>query len=204
MTSDAIVILVWIFSSVILVCAGPLVAWKYHARSFSALTRPNFGPSLGTFTILSCVFILLAGTSGWLFQVNDNNAWSTATTLICVYMGLNFLFYPVFFIFRSLTLAFASMTGAATLSIIASIWLFSESDLCGWLFLPSVIWSIFMSYLSLTIMLNNRSGSVSLKKVSRRASSSRLEAILDIEEDGAFDDRNNLSAEVVYFDRRTR
>jgi len=164
MATDAVIIISWYLLATILTAAGPLTVWKHSRRFYRSLRSPNFAPSHGTFVLFSGIFIFLAATSGWLFQIEDDNNWSTSSTLVVTYLGVGFLYYPLLFVYNSYLLAFLSMAGAATLALIATVYLFLGSDLCGWLFLPSAVWSVFMTYLSLTFYLNTGEGTISLKE----------------------------------------
>ena len=183
MASDWAIIISWYTSAVVLIVAGPVLAWLQSKQYYHALNKFNFAPSLNTHVVVSIAFIALAATSGWMFQLDDGNVWSTSLTLVSVYLGLDLVFSLLFFIMHWFVLAFAAIMAAATVAILACVHVFPINLLCGWLCLPSTVWAVLNAYLSLTLMLNNREHSVSIKKSVRTIAATQRRVMSDYDDE---------------------
>jgi tryptophan-rich sensory protein len=139
--------------------------WKSARKYYKSLILPVLSPPPAVFSIVWSVLYTLIGTAGWLYQEHNNDDWDAALTWVVIFLGVSTLFTFFFFTVKDNFVSFIIMLGSLGTGITAVYYLFHGYLVSGYLFLPTVIWVGFATYLQLGILVNNRHGSYSSDEI---------------------------------------
>ena len=121
------------------------------------LKLPKNAPRPFWFGIVWPILYALQALACELYQYYNDVSWDTTLTLFVVFSGVSGIFTLVFFYFKSLWISLFVMISATGLSITTCYYFFAESTtpVSGFLFLPTVLWIIFATYLMANIVALN-------------------------------------------------
>jgi tryptophan-rich sensory protein len=163
---SALIIIGWYGLAFGLMIFGTLfTAWKSSRKYYKALILPTLSPPPYVFSIVWSILYTLIGTAGWLFQEHNNDDWDRALTWLVVFLVVSSFFSFFFFFVKENFISFMVMVASLGLAITADYYLFIGYLVSGYLFLPTVIWVAFATYLQLGILINNRQGSYTTDQV---------------------------------------
>ena len=163
---SALIILGWYgiaFGAMFL--GGLFGMWKSARKYYKSLILPSLSPPPVVFSIVWSILYTLIGTAGWLYQEHNKDEWDASLTWLVVFIGVSTLFTFFFFFVKDNFVSFVIMIGSLGTAITADYYLFSNYLVSGYMFLPTVIWVAFATYLQLGILINNRQGSYSSDQI---------------------------------------
>lgn len=139
--------------------------WKSARKYYKSLILPSLSPPPAVFSIVWSILYTLIGTAGWLYQEHNNDDWDCALTWVVIFLGVSTFFTFFFFFVKDNFVSFIIMLGSLGTGITAVYYLLHGYLLSGYLFLPTVIWVAFATYLQLGILINNKNGAYSSEEI---------------------------------------
>ncbi len=162
----ALIILGWYGLVFGVMIFGALFSGRKTSRKYyKALILPTLSPPPWVFSIIWSILYTLIGTAGWTFQENNHDDWDVALTWVVVFLAVSSLFSLFFFFVKENFISFIIMIASLALATTADYYLFCGHLLSGYLFLPTVIWVAFATYLQLGILINNRQGTYTTEQI---------------------------------------
>ncbi len=117
--------------------------------------KPAYSPPGWLISVLWLILYMLQGTAGMLLLRHTDDAWTYELTLLCVHFGLSFLYGPVFSRQNNKFTFFYTFVLFSYSAVVVGF-LFKKYAWSGWLFLPTVIWLCFATWLSFSTYQNKR------------------------------------------------
>jgi len=148
-----------------MIIGGLFGARKNTRKYYKSLILPALSPPPAVFSIVWSILYTLIGTAGWLYQEHNGDDWDVALTWVVIFLGVSTSFTFFFFFVKDNFVSFIIMLGSLGTGITAVYYLFHGYLLSGYLFLPTVIWVAFATYLQLGILINNRHGACSSDEI---------------------------------------
>ena len=122
---------------------------------YNSLIKPPFAPPSILFPIIWTILYVLMGLS---YGILDSNNLVDYDINFIYYLQLIFnLLWPIiFFVFEARLFAFIWIIILAILVIIMTVKFFRKNQISGILQIPYIVWTLFATYLNLSIYLLNR------------------------------------------------
>ncbi len=141
---------------------GSIFSDKEYYRT---LTLPSLAPRPFVYGIVWTILYGLDATAAALHQRSNDGNWDIALTLYVIFAIVSGCYTMAFFYCRWMWLSTLIMIASSGLSIATVIYYFDfTNDLAGWLFLPTVVWVLFATYIMINVLINNGAGKLNLKK----------------------------------------
>lgn len=122
--------------------------FEYSKLVKSKLTPPNY-----VFSIVWPVLYLSIGISLCLYFLNTHTNYGLI--LFSVQMILNFLWYPVFFKYGKIKLAFGIIILLCVFVLLTIIEFYKTNKISGLILVPYFIWILFATYLNFYVVMHN-------------------------------------------------
>ena len=156
-----IIITYWYFVTFIICLTNALFVTKKNKKYYTTLIIPNLAPPPWLYSVVWTILYILMATASWMLHldlVNINKSWSFELTLFICFLVTSSLFIPIFFVLRRNFEAFIIMLISSGLAIATVYFYFNANFWSGLLFLPTVVWVLFATGISFSILCNNRNG----------------------------------------------
>ncbi len=115
--------------------------------------KPAYAPPGWFIALMWLVLYMLQGTAAWLLMRHNGDAWTYELTMFCVFLGLSFFYGPIFSKrIHKLTFFYTFLLLAYSAVIVG--FFFKKYAWSGWIFLPTVIWLVFATWLSFATYQN--------------------------------------------------
>lgn len=139
--------------------------------------RPAYAPPGWFIAAMWFVLYMLQGTAAWLLMRDNADAWTYELTMFCVFLGMSALYGPIFSRRNNRLTFFYTFVLFAYSAVIVGFF-FKKYAWSGWIFLPTVIWLAFATWLSFNTFQNRRysSSSNSTSPARRRSNDSDEES----------------------------
>ena len=127
----------------------------YDNNFYENLIKPEFTPPSKVFSIVWPILYILMAISFFIVLKNDNPLKNIAITVFIVQLALNFLWSPVFFIFKKMKLALLISFLMFIFAGIMVLLFFQISKIAGIIQLPYIFWLIFATFLNASFIYLN-------------------------------------------------
>lgn len=145
------------FKSIIVpLIVGGIVGWIISSfMDYNYLEKPFLSPPSITFPIVWTILYVLMGISYGILKVNNLND-KTTSIIYYVQLGVNALWPIAFFVLKWRLFAFVWIIFLVFLVGTMVIQFYEKNKISGLLQIPYLLWSLFASYLNISIYLLNR------------------------------------------------
>lgn len=116
--------------------------------------KPSYSPPGWFIAFMWFVLYMLQSTSAWMLMRHIGD-WHYVLTMYCVFLGLSFFYGPVFSM-RKLRFLFMYTLLLLVYGSVVLGFYFNKYAWSGWIFLPTVIWLAFATWLSFSVYKNNQ------------------------------------------------
>ena len=127
----------------------------YNNNFYKSLNKPAFTPPAIIFQSVWIILYILMAISFFIVLKNDNPLKNIAITVFIVQLALNFLWSPVFFIFKKMKLALLISFLMFIFAGIMVLLFFQISKIAGIIQLPYIFWLIFATFLNASFIYLN-------------------------------------------------
>lgn len=131
--------------------------------------RPAYAPPGWVFALIWFILYMLQGTAGWLLMRDNASEWTYELTMFCVFLGMSALYGPIFSRRNNRLTFFYTFVLFAYSAVVVGFF-FKKYAWSGWIFLPTVIWMAFATWLSFSTFQNRRYTSQATSPCRRRNS----------------------------------
>lgn len=145
------------FKSIIVpLIVGGIVGWIISGfMDYNSLEKPFLSPPSITFPIVWTILYVLMGISYGILKDNNLND-KTTSIIYYVQLGVNALWPIAFFVLKWRLFAFVWIIFLVFLAGTMVIQFYEKNKISGLLQIPYLLWSLFASYLNISIYLLNR------------------------------------------------
>mgnify|MGYP004475566873 FL=1 len=146
---EKIINFIYIFLPLIL---GSFIGLLIHDYSYyDTLSKPILAPSEIVFPIVWSIIYILMGLSYYLYRKKESNV----NILYYFQLVVNLLWTIIFFLLKSNILALLWIILLDVLIILNIINYYKYNKISAYLFIPYLIWSLFATYLTISINILN-------------------------------------------------
>ena len=121
---------------------------------YDSLVQPPLAPPAILFPIVWTILYILMGISYGILKVNDQVD-SKVSLIYYLQLGVNLLWPIAFFVFKWRLFAFFWILLLLALIITMILSFYKRNKLAAWLQVPYLLWTLFATYLNLSIYLLN-------------------------------------------------
>ncbi len=143
----------------ILLSVGTGLLSSVLTGNFSSLyqdvNRPAFAPPAWLFPVAWSILYVLMGISAYIIGESDSNVKSSALAVYYVQLAVNFLWSPLFFVFKFYWFSFFWLLLLWVLVLVIIIKFFKINKSAAYLQIPYLIWLTFAAYLNLSVAILN-------------------------------------------------
>ena len=147
---------IYVKSIIIPVVLGSIVGFIISGSiDYNTLIKPSFAPPSIVFPIVWSILYILMGVSYGILKSNSLID-SSIDSIYYLQLFFNLLWPVIFFVLEARLLSVIWIIVLAILVIIMSIRFYNKNKLAGLMQIPYILWTLFASYLNLTIYLLNK------------------------------------------------
>ncbi|MBR2578805.1 MAG: tryptophan-rich sensory protein [Clostridia bacterium] len=143
----------------ILLSVGTGLLSSFLTGNFSALyqdaNRPALAPPAWLFPVVWSVLYVLMGVSAYIIGEADSDMKSSALRIYYLQLAVNFLWSPLFFVFKLYWFSFFWLLLLWILVLIMIIKFSKINKVASYLQIPYLIWLTFAAYLNLSVAILN-------------------------------------------------
>ena len=143
----------------ILLSVGTGLLSSLVTGNFSALyqsaNRPALAPPTWLFPVVWSVLYVLMGISAYIIGESNSDMKSSAKRIYYLQLAVNFLWSPLFFVFRLYWFSFFWLILLWISVLIMIIRFFKINKVAAYLQIPYLIWLTFAAYLNLSVAVLN-------------------------------------------------
>lgn len=125
-------------------------------RDFNLLEKPTLSPPGFLFPIVWTILYFLMGVSSYLIYIEQDYHSSCCLKIYAINLFLNFLWTPIFFGLELRLFAFIWILVLDLVIVYMIMCFYKVNKKAAYLQIPYLIWSLFATYLNLSIYLLNR------------------------------------------------
>ena len=116
--------------------------------------KPSYSPPGWFIAFMWFVLYMLQATAAWMLM-RHMGEWHYVLTMYCVFLGLSFFYGPAFSLRKLRFLFMYTLLLLVYASVLVGFF-FNKYAWSGWIFLPTVIWLAFATWLSFSVCKNNQ------------------------------------------------
>ena len=143
----------------ILLSVGVGLLSSFLTGNFSALyqdvNRPTLAPPAWLFPVVWSVLYVLMGVSAYIIGESNSDIKSSALTVYYLQLAVNFLWSPLFFVFKLYWFSFFWLILLWALVLAMIIRFFKINKTAAYLQIPYLIWLTFAAYLNFSVAVLN-------------------------------------------------
>ena len=143
----------------ILLSVGVGLLSSFLTGNFSALyqdvNRPTLAPPAWLFPVVWSVLYVLMGVSAYIIGESNSDIKSSALTVYYLQLAVNFLWSPLFFVFKLYWFSFFWLILLWILVLVMIIRFFKINKTAAYLQIPYLIWLTFAAYLNFSVAVLN-------------------------------------------------
>lgn len=143
----------------ILLSVGTGLLSSFLTGNFSMLyqgvNRPAFAPPAWLFPVVWSILYVLMGVSAYMVGESDSDMKSSALRVYYLQLAVNFLWSPLFFVFKFYWFSFFWLLLLWVLVLIMIIRFSKINKTAAYLQIPYLIWLTFAAYLNLSVAILN-------------------------------------------------
>ena len=143
----------------ILLSVGTGLLSSFLTGNFSALyqdvNRPALAPPAWLFPVVWSILYILMGISAYIIGESGSDVRSSALPVYYLQLAVNFLWSPLFFVFKFYWFSFFWLLLLWVLVLIMIIKFSKINKLAAYLQIPYLIWLTFAAYLNLSVAILN-------------------------------------------------